>query len=171
MGKAQYDPDLHHRRSIRLLNYHYASKQAYFVTICTQGRVPRFEQPALRTILEETWHALPERFAGLILDEYVIMPDHVHFIVRLSASTKHVSLGQVVGAYKSLTSVKWLKHLEMTGLNEQGKFWQRNYMERVIGDEDELVRIRAYIRNNPLRAALKKDGPVNPSDSQGVLDE
>ncbi|HEU5227535.1 MAG TPA: transposase [Ktedonobacteraceae bacterium] len=162
MGKAQYDPNIHHRRSIRLQNYNYASKKSYFVTICTQGRLPCFEQPALRTILEETWHTLPERFAGLVLDEYVIMPDHVHFIVQLSASaSKHITLGQVVGAYKSLTSVKWLKHIEMTGLNEQGKFWQRNYIERVICDEDELARIREYIRNNPLRSVLKKDGSEN----------
>ena len=158
MGKTQYDPDIHHRHSIRVPNYDYASQRAYFVTICTQGRLPYFEQPALRTILEETWPALPERFAGLILDEYIIMPNHVHFIVWLGTSVpERITLGQVVGAYKSLTSGKWLKHIETSGLNEQGKFWQRNYMERVIRDEDELTRIRAYIRNNPVRAALKKE--------------
>jgi len=158
MGKAQYDPDIHHRHSSRLSNCDYASQKTYFVTICTQGCLPYFEQPALRSILEETWHSLPERFAGLILDEYVVMPDHVHFILWLSANVpERITLGQVIGAYKSLTSVKWLKHIEMTGLNEQGKFWQRNYMERVIRNKDELTRIREYIRNNPLRAALKKE--------------
>ena len=158
MGELRYDPNIHHRHPIRLPDYQYASKGAYFVTICTHGRIPCFEQPALRTILEETWLALPERFPGLILDEYVMMPDHVHFIVWLNASvTERMTLGKVVGAYKSLTSVTWLQHIEMAGLNERGKIWQRNYMEHVIRGEGELARLRDYIRTNPLRAALKKD--------------
>ncbi len=159
MSKTPYHPDRHHRGSIRLPAYHYASKGAYFVTICTRGRVPYFEQRALRTILEETWYVLPERFQGLTLDEYVIMPDHVHFIVWLNASMlERITLGRVVGTYKSCTSVTWLKHLERTGLNEPGNFWQRNYLEHVIRNEEELTRIREYIRTNPLRATLKKGG-------------
>jgi len=91
------------------------------------------------------------------------MPDHVHFIVWLGASVaERITLGKVVGVYKSLTSVKWLKHIKGTGLNEQDKCWQRNYMEHVIRSEDELTRIREYIRTNPLRATLKKE-QHNPS--------
>ena len=57
-----YDPEKHHRRSIRLKGYDYSSLGAYFVTICLQGREPYLEMPEVRTIVEDEWKALPRRF-------------------------------------------------------------------------------------------------------------
>jgi len=70
---------------------------------------PLLERAELRAILERTWYALPDRYPGLTLDEFVIMPDHVHFIVRLEGNVeKPVTLGQVVGAFKSIVTVERL---------------------------------------------------------------
>ncbi len=85
----RYDPDKHHRRSIRLRGYDYAWPGAYFVTIVTQGRECLFGDvvgdamqlnKAGHAVLE-VWGGLPDRFPAVQLDAFVVMPNHVHAIV------------------------------------------------------------------------------------------
>jgi hypothetical protein len=78
---TKYDPQKHHRRSIRLRRYDYRSPGAYFVTICTQGRECVLYDPVVFGIIQDVWNALPGWFPGVTLDEFVIMPNHVHFIL------------------------------------------------------------------------------------------
>ena len=152
MRKSYYNPEFHHRRSIRLSKYNYASSGAYMITICTFKKEPFFDVPVLRAILEETWLELPQRFKKLQLDEFVIMSDHVHFIVWLDAEVeKEIELGTIVGAYKSLTHVKWSRLIRAKSLQGYQKLWQRNYVEHIIRNDSELAQKRAYIRNNPLK--------------------
>jgi putative transposase len=80
---TRYDPDKHHRRSIRLKGYDYSSAGAYFVTICTRGRECVLDDPVVTGIITDVWHALPGWFPTIILDEFVVMPNHVHLIVWL----------------------------------------------------------------------------------------
>ena len=159
MSKSDYDPEIHHRRSIRVASHNYGSSGAYFVTICAKARIPLFDRPELRIILEEAWYFLPQHFPGLTLDEFVIMPDHIHGIIWLDSTISgNITLGDVIKSYKSLTFNRWLAYIEAHALNEQAKFWQRNYMEHIIRDESQLTQRREYIRNNPLRAELKRKG-------------
>jgi putative transposase len=155
MGKSAYDPEIHHRRSIRLPDFDYSSPGPYVVTICTTGRQPVFEDEALRAILEEVWHGLPKEHPGLQLDAFVIMPDHLHFIVWLAQDGKQdVTLPEVVRTFKSLSAEKWFEHLNKLGVQGSGSFWQRNYYEHVVRDEADLAEQRTYVRNNPLKAAF-----------------
>jgi REP element-mobilizing transposase RayT len=87
-----YDPNRHHRRSIRLKGYDYSQAGAYFVTICTQDRACLFGKvvngemrlnDAGRMVLAE-WNMLPERFPHVVLDAFVVMPNHVHGIVVIT---------------------------------------------------------------------------------------
>jgi len=78
---AKYDPQKHHRRSIRLKGYDYSSPGAYFVTICTKERECVLDDPVVTGIITDVWHALPGWFPTIGLDEFVVMPNHVHFIV------------------------------------------------------------------------------------------
>src|SRR5213080_2239480 len=86
-----YDPNRHHRRSIRLPGYDYTQPGAYFVTICTHERQCIFDNPALRRIAERQWLALvrsEQRGAvgGRVeLDAWVVMPDHIHGIIVIGA--------------------------------------------------------------------------------------
>jgi putative transposase len=116
---------------------------------------PLFEIPELRAILTENWQALPARFPGVTLDEFVIMPDHIHFIIHIEGNVeKPTTLHRVVGAYKSLTAIAWLRHLAAAGgaaLEYPGIIWQESYHDRIIRDARELENTRQYIRNNPLR--------------------
>jgi REP element-mobilizing transposase RayT len=88
-----YDPERHHRRSIRLRGYDYSQAGAYFVTICTDQREPLFGEVvdgnmALNPfggIVDATWNDLPNHFSHVELDAFVIMPNHVHGIIVLTA--------------------------------------------------------------------------------------
>jgi len=153
--KKKYDSEFafrYHRKSIRQPNHNYACSGTYFITICAEQREAVFDIPELRTILQETWDALPARFPGLYLDEFVIMPDHVHFIARLKGNVeKPVTLGRIIGAYKSITTVEWLRYIRDSGLEQAGIMWQRDYYDEAICDAQELEAKRQYIRNNPLK--------------------
>jgi putative transposase len=159
MPQPSETPKIYHRRSIRLADYDYTSHGAYFITICTLDRQPHLIIPELRAIIEETWQSLPQRFPTVLLDDFVIMPDHIHFIVWLNAEGQQsVTIPEVVGAYKSLTIQYWLRCIRVNGFKYVGKFWQRNYYEHIIRGEFELQQIREYIRNNPIVDELKKRG-------------
>ena len=149
MDHSKYNPDRLARRSIRLPDRDYSSASAYFVTIHADRHEPLFEAPELRTILIENWKALPTRFPMVELDEFVIMPDHIHCILWIKNKQKDTpTLGRVIGAYKSLPAVAWLRHIQSTHMECSGRIWQSNYYERVIR-VSELEKTRAYIRNNP----------------------
>jgi putative transposase len=89
-----YDPNRHHRRSIRLRGYDYAQAGAYFVTICTQDRWVLFggiDGGALRLndagrMVERWWGELNHKFPIISTDAFVVMPDHIHGIIVVGAS-------------------------------------------------------------------------------------
>jgi REP element-mobilizing transposase RayT len=149
---SKYNPDRFTRQSLRLPTRDYTAKGAYYVTIRTDQFQPLFEIPELRKILVDTWNALPKRFPSVTLDEFVIMPDHIHFILWLDHTQPNApTLGSVVGAYKSLVSVTWIRHIESHNIIEYpGHIWQNNFYERIVR-KSELERTRLYIRNNPTR--------------------
>jgi len=263
-----YDPQKHHRRSIRLKGYDYSSPGAYFVTICTKERECVLDDPIVTGIITDVWHALPGWFPTIALDEFVVMPNHVHFILwlwirppddvgatlavaqnrtgargagvnragaspaptdagtgdgvgatlavaqkatntepgdngvgatlavaqmriaqdRVGANRAGASpaptrgggaqyapwtipepekvnlnptLGDVVGAFKSLVFAVYLDWIQANDPTRRAKFWQRNYYEHVIRNERELQAIRRYIRHNPDNWAFDRDNPDN----------
>jgi len=98
LDKHYLDPKLPIHRSNRLHFYDYSSNGAYFITICQYDRHrPVLKQPDVSKILEETWYALPQRFSSVVLDHFILMPDHVHFILWLQPDKEsHPLLGNVV---------------------------------------------------------------------------
>ena len=78
----KYKPGFRHRRSIRLKEYDYSQPGAYFITICTRDGELYFEQyPELKQIINRQWQEIPDRYANIRLDEFVIMPNHIHGII------------------------------------------------------------------------------------------
>jgi REP element-mobilizing transposase RayT len=114
--KHQYDPDQHHRRSIRLKGYDYSQPGWYFITICCQDKVCRFgdvevnfseignmSEMVLNEIgemIKAQWLALKERFINIELHEFIIMPNHFHGILEiLDPDTQNDTVGApLVGA-------------------------------------------------------------------------
>ena len=89
----RYNPERHHRKSIRLQGYDYSKAGAYFVTMCSQDRECLFGEivegkmhlnDAGRLVLDE-WEALAIRFPGIELDAFVVMPNHVHGVIVIGS--------------------------------------------------------------------------------------
>ena len=74
-----------HRRSIRFRDFDYSQPGAYFVTICTQNKASYFDQkPELKQVIIKHWKELPHRYPYITLDEFVVMPNHVHGIICIT---------------------------------------------------------------------------------------
>ena len=89
----QYNPEKHHRRSIRLTGYDYKQSGAYFVTIVTRNRICLFGDITdgeivlndTGRIAEVSWVGLSSRFPTVSLDSFVVMPNHIHGIITVGA--------------------------------------------------------------------------------------
>ena len=81
-----YDPERHHRRSIRLEGHDYLQVGVYFVTIITRGRELLFDVPALHRVAAMLWERIPRNFPHVELDERGVMPNHVHGIVVIAGA-------------------------------------------------------------------------------------
>ena len=167
-----HDPERRHRRSIRLKGYDYAQAGAYFVTVCTQDRVCLFGNVvdgkmrlnAVGQMVQAAWGDLPNHYPHVELDEFVIMPNHVHGIIFIVGAgfkpaptipIKCHGLAEIVRAFKTFSARRINQHLGMSGV----PVWQRNYYEHIIRDESSLNRIRQYILDNPLRWTLDRENP------------
>ena len=189
-----YDPEKHHRRSIRLKGYDYAEPGAYFVTICVQGWRSLFGDvvdgimcmnDAGRMIVA-AWQSTLDRFPHITADVFVVMPNHFHVAIIIGyqsvgatlvvapdvdvpnrvqqnragtspaptegCASKNVTLGDVIGAFKSLTTREYINGVRELGWSPfDRRLWQRNYWEHIIRTPESHVRIEDYIINNPAR--------------------
>jgi REP element-mobilizing transposase RayT len=172
-------PPLPRRRSIRLRSYDYRTAGAYFVTICVCNR--RFMFAAVddaqmilnRTgrVVQRLWFDSERIRPGIMLDEFIVMPNHIHGIVllrileserahgcaplRKKLARAPRSLGSFVAGFKA-TSTREINRL----CGRTGAVWQRNYHEHVVRDDGELERIREYIRGNPSRWEFDRENPA-----------
>ena len=162
-----YDPSIHHRRSIRLHGHDYADPGRYFVTMCAVERRPRvgivvkgrMVLSAAGQIAAECWRAIPAHFPNAAIDEWVVMPDHVHGIIEIRgkgtacrAPTPAPPRFGAPVAGSLATSVRSYKAAVSKGTvcrAPSASIWQRNYYEIIIRDEAAFQNIRNYIRFNP----------------------
>jgi REP element-mobilizing transposase RayT len=151
------------RWKLRLPDFDYRQPGSYFVTICTHDRQCVLgdvvgEQMCLSSsgeIIRTLWQSLPERHEGVSLDEFVVMPNHLHAIVELAESD--ASLPLIIGAFKSVST----KAVNAAYAAPGRRLWQRSFHEHVIRDETARGRIREYIQNNPQKWHIDRENPVN----------
>ena len=187
----KYDPRKHHRRSIRLRGYDYSQPGAYFVTICTYQKEcllgdVRAGEMALSPcgrIVQRAWDDLPNHYAYVELDAWVIMPNHVHGIMVLGSdaagacgvqpglrpapaafpSARRHGLSEIMRALKSFSA----RRINRLRRSPGTPFWQRGFYDHIIRHHREMDAIRQYIANNPLKWEFDRDNPINIGISQG----
>jgi len=197
----KFDPQKHHRHSIRLQGYDYSQAGAYFVTIVTWQRKMLFGEIAdgimvlndFGKIVQWELLDLPKRFKYLELGAYVIMPNHVHFILIFHDSigaTRHdftdAPVGKApmqtivpdstdgsppprgpkpasLGAIMSQFKSRVTKRLWKIPSLKNTPIWQRNDYEHIIRSESEMGRIFRYIESNPSRWADDDENPNRKS--------
>ena len=150
------------RKSTRLKNFDYSSAGAYFVTICVRDRMQILSE-IVRTALPATDKAIgiavgeglapPEiletRFPSVTVEDYVIMPDHIHAVIFLHEKTGGASpsptLDDILCAFKSLTSRNCKQKYGIE------KMFQRSSAEHIVRDREDYETRRKYIYENPRR--------------------
>ena len=162
------------RRSLRLKGFDYSLPGAYFVTVVVQKGWPLFgevveDQVRLNEageMVRTVWGSMPDRFPSMELDTFVVMPNHVHGIVAIGpsggpqgaggqspesrAGEDQVNLGDVVSAFKSLTTAEYARNVKSMGWRPfRRRLWQRSYYDHVVRDEEALRKVREYILGNP----------------------
>lgn len=169
-GNMKYNPDIHHRRSVRLKDYDYSQEGAYFVTICTWNKDHVFGEidsgnmslNEYGEIVNQEWLRTGIIRTNVKTDHFIIMPNHFHGILIVSDDCRGTlqraptleqfgkpvsnSIPTIVRLFKSTTT----KQINQIRNSPGDPVWQRNYYEHIIRGEPELHNIREYIVNNPL---------------------
>ena len=172
------EKEIPQRKHPRLKHYDYSSPGAYFITICTQNRrcvlshiVGRGLAPADACTIEHTLFGkiaekqlllMEKRYPFVVVDRYVIMPNHIHVVLILDHETAGASpcpavmdetagasprptIMDIVCAYKSLTT----RECKKNGLDE--KMFQTSFYEHIIRGQEDYEKIANYIYENPMR--------------------
>ena len=168
----------HKRKSIRLQGYDYSTPDAYFVTICTYRRERVFgkirngemQLSSIGEIAERCWKEIPDHFPHIELNEFVVMPNHLHGIIILHdpvgaihesplqqtiVERRRMLLPKIVGRYKMLSA----KQINLIRRTPGVAVWQRNYYDRIIRNEKEFSIIQDYIIDNPSQWEYDKNNP------------
>ena len=169
----RYNPQKHHRRSVRLKGYDYSQPGAYFVTICVRdwecvlGDVVDGEMQMAEygRVAHNFWAQVPVHFPNVSIDTFVVMPNHIHAIILIhepreggdTPPLRRPTLGQIVAYYKYQTT----KQINVIRDNAGTPFWQRSFYDHIIRHPRELDAVRQYIANNPLKWELDRDNPIN----------
>jgi putative transposase len=180
----KYSPDIHRRRSIRLKGYDYSQAGLFFITISMKNRLCLFGEivddgrgtmhRALNKygrIAEKEWTKTSEIRPNIRLDEFVIMPNHMHGIIEINEiadgrDTMHCkgtmhraptveqfgkptsnTIPTIIRGYKSSVT----KQINILRNQPGVPVWQRNYYEHIIRNEKSYYQISEYIQTNPLK--------------------
>ena len=172
---------MQNRQSIRLQNYDYSKAGMYFITICTYNDDKLFGRIIdgimilnnSGTIAHKYWTEIPNHFPNAILDEFIIMPNHIHGIIQtvgvqhLEPEKRYVSekphhpenkfqhiisgsIGSIIRGFKVGVTKWYRKNTDIYHV------WHRNFHEKIIRSEIELNNVRQYIIDNPKKWKLDK---------------
>lgn len=149
------------RETIRLQHYDYSQNGLYSITICVQQRLSLFGHIIDNTMrlnsagkmIERCYKELERYFNNILCLEYIIMPNHIHFIIQINNpknDTKQ-SLFDIIQRFKSITTGKYIKNVRQQQWQPfHKKLWQRSYYEHIIRNDEDYFQIAEYIENNPL---------------------
>ncbi|MBQ8263769.1 MAG: transposase [Oscillospiraceae bacterium] len=164
--------DLPVRKTLRLRNYDYSQNGAYFITICNQNRRAYFTPEAstnnvgadrcvrpggANEIIRYWLGEIPRHFPNTAIDSFAIMPDHIHFILRIdrpcdTGAYIGPSLQKMMQWFKTMTTNEYTKAVKAGLLPPyEGRLWQRGYYEHVIRNDADYLECWSYIEGNPVK--------------------
>ena len=160
--------------------YDYSSPGLYFITICVKdrkcclGRVKNgiMGLNKLGCICYKYWQELPKHYSDCVLDEFIVMPNHIHFIIEINNNSdnagrdgacpvsteqgKTSSLSNIIGSFKSACT----REIHLAG--HKNFSWQSRFYDHIIRTNAEsLDKIRYYIKYNPRMWDKDKNNPIN----------
>jgi putative transposase len=172
---------IYHRRSIRIQGFNYTQPGSYFITICTWHKSLIFGEiiqgevvlSKLGEIARKEIERLPDRFSDIIMDGFVVMPNHIHMLITISADaipkmqTSNEAFKQpvpgsiptIVRSYKAAVTQRILAMRDAP----VAEVWHRNYYEHVVKNENEREKIFLYIVANPAQWDSDEENPAGKS--------
>lgn len=133
------------RKNIRLKDYDYSKEGMYFITICTKNRaeilgkiknINLIELTREGRIVQMYLEEIENIFENIVVDEYVIMPNHIHMIITI-VRKGNSNISKIMQQYKGYVSKK-------IGYS----IWQKLFYEHIIRNEKEYYRVKKYIQSN-----------------------
>jgi len=154
--------ELPNRKVIRLKNFDYSRRGAYFITICTKDRrnilstvvgegspLPRLS--CYGKIVDVWIQKISEKYREIFVDSYIIMPNHIHLLLSVSNDGGRGDPSPTVNA-----AMGWLKYQVTKELNKMRgtageKIFQRSFFDQIVRNRDDYNEIYKYISENPIR--------------------
>ncbi len=139
------------RKPMHLKGFDYKTPTFYFITLCVNGRknlLGKIDQGEFvpfnnaEIIIGRSFSALCESFPGSSIDSYVIMPNHIHFLIF---KNNDIDLIEIVKFFKIFSTKMFCRELF------DKRFWQKNFYDHIVRNDEDLMNIRQYISNNPKR--------------------
>ena len=191
--KTKIEMQNKNRKSIRLKEFDYSEPGDYFITICVDDRSCLFgEIVDSEMILNEAgkmiskwWLELKDKFSNVYLDEFIIMPNHIHGILTILCEEDNSStvgeplcglpengrphraaptISDIIDWFKTMTTNQYIRNVKINGWKPFNKqIWQRSFHDHIIRNDYDLEEIRTYIISNPAIWDRDKNNPKNIS--------
>ena len=134
------------RKPTRIPNYDYSKCNYYFLTLCTYNKKCIFGLPnqlnQFGCIVKKHLQRIPEYYTGVIVDKFVVMPNHIHIILILNGEDR-VGVPQIIGQFKTGVTK------EIRKVNPDMNIWQRSFHDHIIRNQESYEKIWLYIEGNP----------------------
>ena len=164
------DVSVNTRKPIRLENYDYGQNGAYFITVCVKDRAPILsklrrgehcspektgdvctELTDVGMIVDRAIRAISAHYADVSVDHYVVMPDHIHLLLRMDRQS-----GRAMLAPTAISEI--IRQLKGSVTKQCGKaIWQKSFYDHVIRCEQDYLETWRYIDENPARRMEKQE--------------
>ena len=143
------------RKKMRLQGYDYTYDNYYFITVCTKNKKKIFGEiqngqmvyTNLGKIIDDIITTIPTVHDEVLIDKYVVMPNHVHLIISLENREREIGIPAIMRGFKSYTDRKYKE-------NSNEDLWQTSYYDRIIRNDKEYLKIWKYIDENILKWEL-----------------
>jgi REP element-mobilizing transposase RayT len=178
------------RKYIRLRNFDYRCECSHYITICTKDREcflgnikeGKLEYSPIGDIGNSFWMDIPDHFPYVMLDEYIIMPNHMHGIIKLDYSITRTCIEPPIGTCQGMSLLSNNPNIRQKQFNKFGHpipgsvsviinhfksavkrwcnkngfehfLWQPRFYDHIVNNKNDLIRIKKYIRSNPAKLA------------------
>ena len=168
--------ELPKRKATRLENFNYSENGAYFITICTENRkqilsniivgtgvldCPKIQLLNHGKIADKYIQQLNDFYDNILVDKYIIMPDHIHFILSIQIGQSRTPFPTDVNSKidnKNSVIARFVSTFKRFCNKEYGEnIWQSRYYDHIIRNENDYKEIWEYIENNPASWVMKQN--------------
>ncbi len=158
--------DFPNRKQNRLKNYDYSEIGCYFVTICTEKRQHLFNIQNMpigndlcvvpQNQIIHKWIRETATKYQLNIDNYAIMPDHIHLLITISERHTGRSLQKAIQFFKTMSTNEYIRFVKTGVLPPfSQKLWQKSYYDHIIRNQQDYEETWEYIENNPIQWYIK----------------